>query len=128
VLLDESAARALASQRGLRVSGTLGVLCDAAQAELFDSSCGLVFDSDSGLAIVLSQVMRHATASLCQAWAESSAPILPLHKDHLQLVCSEGNRGAAGHGTILAKWWSRVGRCPEGGVGEAGGSYRRVDD
>lgn len=34
VLLDESAARALAVQRGLKVSGTLGVLCDAAQAGL----------------------------------------------------------------------------------------------
>jgi predicted nucleic acid-binding protein len=34
LLLDESAARALAIQRGLRVSGTLGVLCDAAQAGL----------------------------------------------------------------------------------------------
>jgi predicted nucleic acid-binding protein len=34
VLLDESAARALASQRGRRASGTLGVLCDAAQAGL----------------------------------------------------------------------------------------------
>jgi predicted nucleic acid-binding protein len=35
VLLDESAARAFAVQRGLKVSGTLGVLCDAAQAGLF---------------------------------------------------------------------------------------------
>ena len=34
VLLDESAARAIAVERGLRVSGTLGVLCDAAQAGL----------------------------------------------------------------------------------------------
>lgn len=34
VLLDESAARALAIQRGLKVSGTLGVLCEAAQARL----------------------------------------------------------------------------------------------
>ena len=34
MLLDEPAARALAVQRGLKVSGTLGVLCDAAQAEL----------------------------------------------------------------------------------------------
>jgi uncharacterized protein len=34
VLLDESAARAFAVQRGLKVSGTLGVLCDAAQAGL----------------------------------------------------------------------------------------------
>jgi predicted nucleic acid-binding protein len=34
VLLDESAGRALAVQRGLKVSGTLGVLCDAAQAGL----------------------------------------------------------------------------------------------
>lgn len=34
VLLDESAARSLAGQRGLKVTGTLGVLCDAAQAGL----------------------------------------------------------------------------------------------
>ncbi len=34
VLLDESAARALASQRGLKVAGTLGVLRDAAQTGL----------------------------------------------------------------------------------------------
>lgn len=34
VLLDEAAARALASQRGLKVAGTLGVLRDAAQAGL----------------------------------------------------------------------------------------------
>lgn len=34
VLLDEAAARLLASQRGVKVSGTLGVLCDAAQAGL----------------------------------------------------------------------------------------------
>jgi len=34
VLLDEAAARALALQRGLKVSGTLGVLCEAAQAGL----------------------------------------------------------------------------------------------
>jgi len=34
VLLDEAAARSLAVQRGLKVSGTLGVLCDAAQAGL----------------------------------------------------------------------------------------------
>jgi predicted nucleic acid-binding protein len=34
VLLDESATRALAIQCGLKVSGTLGVLCDAAQAGL----------------------------------------------------------------------------------------------
>ena len=34
VLLDESAARAFAVQRGLIVLGTLGVLCDAAQAGL----------------------------------------------------------------------------------------------
>lgn len=32
VLLDEAAARAVAAQRGLKVAGTLGVLCDAAQA------------------------------------------------------------------------------------------------
>ena len=36
VLLDESPARALALQRGLKVSGTLGVLCDAAQAGLLE--------------------------------------------------------------------------------------------
>lgn len=34
VLLNESAARALAVQRGLKVSGILGVLCDAAQTGL----------------------------------------------------------------------------------------------
>ena len=34
VLLDEAAARTLASQRGLGVAGTLGVLRDAAQAGL----------------------------------------------------------------------------------------------
>jgi predicted nucleic acid-binding protein len=34
VLLDESAARSLAGQRGVKVSGTLGILCDAAQAGL----------------------------------------------------------------------------------------------
>jgi len=34
VLLDEAVARAMAVQRGLRISGTLGVLCDAAQAGL----------------------------------------------------------------------------------------------
>ena len=34
VLLDESAARALGVQRGLKVTGTLGVLCDAAQCGL----------------------------------------------------------------------------------------------
>ena len=34
VLLDEAAARALAGQRGAKVSGTLGILCDAAQAGL----------------------------------------------------------------------------------------------
>lgn len=34
LLLDESAARSVATQRGLKVSGTLGVLCDAAQAGL----------------------------------------------------------------------------------------------
>lgn len=34
VLLDEAAARALAGQRGQKVSGTLGVLCNAAQAGL----------------------------------------------------------------------------------------------
>lgn len=34
VLLDESAARNLATQRGLRIAGTLAVLRDAAQAGL----------------------------------------------------------------------------------------------
>jgi predicted nucleic acid-binding protein len=34
VLLDEAAARSLAGQRGVKVSGTLGILCDAAQAGL----------------------------------------------------------------------------------------------
>jgi predicted nucleic acid-binding protein len=34
VLLDESAARSLAGPRGVKVSGTLGVLCDAAQTGL----------------------------------------------------------------------------------------------
>jgi predicted nucleic acid-binding protein len=34
VLLDEAAARALAVQRGLKISGTLGVLYDAARAGL----------------------------------------------------------------------------------------------
>jgi len=34
VLLDEAAARSLASQRGLKVAGTLGVLRDAAQTGL----------------------------------------------------------------------------------------------
>jgi predicted nucleic acid-binding protein len=33
-LLDEVAARALAGPRGVKVSGTLGILCDAAQAGL----------------------------------------------------------------------------------------------
>jgi predicted nucleic acid-binding protein len=36
VLLDEAAARSIAGQRGLRVSGLLGVLRDAAQAGLLD--------------------------------------------------------------------------------------------
>ena len=36
VLLDESAARTLVVQRSLKVSGTLGVLCDAAQAGLLE--------------------------------------------------------------------------------------------
>jgi len=36
LLLDESAARALAAQRSLKVSGLLGVLRDAAQASLVD--------------------------------------------------------------------------------------------
>jgi predicted nucleic acid-binding protein len=34
VLLDEFTARSLATQRGVKVSGTLGILCDAAQAGL----------------------------------------------------------------------------------------------
>lgn len=34
ILLDEAAARAMATQLGVKVSGTLGVLCDAAQAGL----------------------------------------------------------------------------------------------
>ena len=34
ILLDEKAARSFASQRGLKTSGTLGVLCDAEQAGL----------------------------------------------------------------------------------------------
>jgi predicted nucleic acid-binding protein len=34
LLLDENAARVLAVQRGLKVSGTLGVLIEAAQAGL----------------------------------------------------------------------------------------------
>jgi predicted nucleic acid-binding protein len=41
LLLDESAARALAVQRGLKVSGTLGVLCDAAQAGLLELPAAL---------------------------------------------------------------------------------------
>ena len=41
VLLDESAARALAVQHGLKVSGTLGVLCDAAQAGLLNLPAAL---------------------------------------------------------------------------------------
>lgn len=41
VLLDESAARAIAVQRGLRISGTLGVLCEAAQAGLLNLSVAL---------------------------------------------------------------------------------------
>jgi predicted nucleic acid-binding protein len=41
VLLDESAARALGVQRGLKVTGTLGVLCDAAQAGLLDLPAAL---------------------------------------------------------------------------------------
>jgi predicted nucleic acid-binding protein len=41
VLLDEAAARSLAAQRGLRVSGTLGVLCDAAQAGLIELPAAL---------------------------------------------------------------------------------------
>lgn len=36
ILLDEKAARSFASQRGLKTSGTLGVLCDAAQAGLIE--------------------------------------------------------------------------------------------
>jgi predicted nucleic acid-binding protein len=34
ILLDEAAARAFAVERGLQVAGTLGVLCDAADAGL----------------------------------------------------------------------------------------------
>jgi predicted nucleic acid-binding protein len=41
VLLDESAARSLASQRGVKVSGTLGILCDAAQAGLVNLPAAL---------------------------------------------------------------------------------------
>jgi len=41
VLLDEAAARALAAQRGIGVSGTLGVLCDAAQAGLLSLPAAL---------------------------------------------------------------------------------------
>ncbi|MGA2540238.1 MAG: DUF3368 domain-containing protein [Verrucomicrobiota bacterium] len=41
VLLDESAARALGVQRGLKVTGTLGVLCDAAQAGLLNLPAAL---------------------------------------------------------------------------------------
>jgi predicted nucleic acid-binding protein len=41
VLLDEAAARALAVQRGLRISGTLGIIFDAAQAGLLDLNSAL---------------------------------------------------------------------------------------
>jgi predicted nucleic acid-binding protein len=41
LLLDEAAARAIADQRRLRISGTLGVLCDAAQAGLLDLTAAL---------------------------------------------------------------------------------------
>ena len=41
VLLDESAARALAVQRGLKVAGTLGVLCAAAEAGMLKLSAAL---------------------------------------------------------------------------------------
>ena len=41
VLLNESATRALAVQRGLEVSGTLGILCDAAQAGLLELPAAL---------------------------------------------------------------------------------------
>jgi predicted nucleic acid-binding protein len=41
LLLDESAARAFAIQRGLKISGTLGVLCDAAQAGLLNLPAAL---------------------------------------------------------------------------------------
>lgn len=41
VLLDESAARELAIQRGLKVSGTLGVLCDVARAGLLELPAAL---------------------------------------------------------------------------------------
>src|SRR5205814_5411132 len=41
VLFDEAAARAFAVQRGLKVSGTLGVLCDGAQAGLLKLSAAI---------------------------------------------------------------------------------------
>ena len=41
LLLDEAAARAFAVQRGLKVSGTLGVLCDGAQAGLLKLTAAL---------------------------------------------------------------------------------------
>jgi predicted nucleic acid-binding protein len=41
LLLDDSAARTLAAQRGLKVSGTLGVLCDAAQCGLLELPAAL---------------------------------------------------------------------------------------
>ena len=41
LLLDEAAARAFAVQRGLKVSGTLGVLCDGAQAGLLKLTVAL---------------------------------------------------------------------------------------
>jgi predicted nucleic acid-binding protein len=41
VLLDEAAARVLAIQRGLKVSGTLGVLCHAAQTGLLQLPAAL---------------------------------------------------------------------------------------
>ena len=41
LLLDEAAARAFAVQRGLKVSGTLGVLCDGAQAGLLKLNAAL---------------------------------------------------------------------------------------
>jgi predicted nucleic acid-binding protein len=41
LLLDDFAARAFAVQRGLRISGTLGVLGDAAQAGLLNLRAAL---------------------------------------------------------------------------------------
>ncbi|MCZ7641072.1 MAG: hypothetical protein M5U12_36465 [Verrucomicrobia bacterium] len=41
VLLDEAAARGLAAKRGVNVAGTLGVVCDAAQAGLLSLPAAL---------------------------------------------------------------------------------------